>query len=76
MKVGDIRKFLISGGKKESMPGTNDNQSKSLTMPDKVKLLLIPHPQSKKNKICNNIVKCLFEDSSPLMEIDNVLEYA
>ena len=50
MKVGDIRKFLISGGKKESMPGTNDNQSKSLTLPDKVKLLLIPHPQSKKTK--------------------------
>ena len=49
MKVGDIRKFLISGGKKESIPGTNDNQSKSLTMPDKVKLL-IPHPQSKKTK--------------------------
>lgn len=50
MKVDDIRKFLISGGKKESMPGTYDNQSKSLTMPDKVELLLIPNPPSKKTK--------------------------
>ena len=45
-------------------------------MPDKVKLLLIPHPQSKKDEMYNKIVKCLFEQSFPLMEIDNFLEYA
>ena len=45
-------------------------------MPDKVKLLLIPHPQSKKHEMYNKIVKCLFEQSFPLMEIDNFLEYA
>ena len=82
MKDGHIRKFLNavailkSGGKKESTPGTNESQSKSLTMPDKVKLLLIPHPQSKKDEMYNKIVKCLFEQSFPLMEIDNFLEYA
>ena len=82
MKDGHIRKFLNavailkSGRKKESTPGTNESQSKSLTMPDKVKLLLIPHPQSKKDEMYNKIVKCLFEQSFPLMEIDNFLEYA
>ena len=60
MKGGHVRKFLNavsiikSGGKKESTPGTNESQSKSLTMPDKVKLLLIPHPQSKKHEMYNN----------------------
>ena len=82
MRDGHIRKFLNavailkSGRKKESTPGTNESQSKSLTMPDKVKLLLIPHPQSKKDEMYNKIVKCLFEQSFPLMEIDNFLEYA
>ena len=45
-------------------------------MSDKVKLLLIPHPQSKNHEMCNKIVKCLFAQSFPLMEIDNFLEYA
>ena len=57
------------------MPGTNENQSKSLTMPGKVKFLLIPHSRSKKHEMYNKIVKCLFEGSFPL-EIDNFLEYA
>ena len=45
-------------------------------MSDKVKLLLIPHPQVKKYKTYNKIVKCLFGESFPSIEIDNFLEYA
>ena len=51
------------------MPGTNESQSKSLTMLDKVKLLLIP--KSKINEMYNEMGKCLFEESFPLMEINN-----
>ena len=45
MNDGDIRKFLSAiailktEGKKESTFGINENLSKSLAMPDKVKLL-------------------------------------
>lgn len=44
-------------------------------MPHKLKLLLIPNPQCKKHEIYNEIVKYLFEESFPLMEIDNLLQY-
>ena len=45
-------------------------------MPDKVKLLLIPHPQVKKHETYNKIVKYLSGESFPSIEIDNFLEYA
>ena len=62
--------------KKESTFGTDESQSKSFTKSDKVKLLLIPHLQSKKHEMYSKIVKCLFEESFPLMGIDSFLKYA
>ena len=47
--------ILKSGGKKQSTPGANESQSRSLTMPEKVNSLLIPHPQSKKHKMYNKL---------------------
>ena len=44
-------------------------------MPNKVKLLLITQPQSKKHEMYNKIVKCLFEQVFPSREINNFLEY-
>ena len=45
-------------------------------MPDKVKLLLTPHPKTKKHEIYNERIKGLFEESFPLIETDIFLKQA
>ena len=71
MKVGIIRKFLNAVAILKS--GGKNNQCLELMKANQNHL---PHPKSKKHEIYNKIVKCLFEESFPLMEIGNSLEYA
>ena len=39
-------------------------------MSDKVKLLVISHLQNKAREMYNEVVKCLFKESFPLMEVN------
>lgn len=48
----------------------NEKQFKPCTMSDKVKLLVISHLQNKSSEMYNEIVKCLFKESFPLMEVN------
>ena len=61
---------------KKSASEICENHFKRITMPDKVKLLLIPYPKTEKHEIYNEIVKCLFEESFPSIETDIFLKYA
>ena len=71
MKVDIIRKFLNAVAILKS--GGKNNQCLELMKASQNDL---PHPKSKKHEIYNKIVKCLFEESFPLMELGNCLKYA